>query len=81
METGTEVKLAAAFRQHLPDTSTPRFTTARSQTPYEYTATFQRTKFPPWIYALTETWQSLLKEPFHGISTDGEAICRRSPAP
>ena len=68
--------LVAAFRKHLPDLSTPRFTTAKSQSPYEYTKAFQDAKFPPWIYNLTETWKELLKEPFKGVTHNGRCPLR-----
>lgn len=63
--------LAAAFRQHLPDLSQPRFTTAKQQTPYEYSEAFQKHHQPPWLYNLTQAWQELLKEPYKGVTNDG----------
>lgn len=63
--------LAAAFRKHLPDLSTPRFTTSKQQSPYEYSEAFQKNHAPPWLYNLTETWKDLLEEPFNGVTCDG----------
>ncbi|KAK4619394.1 hypothetical protein CLAFUW4_10862 [Fulvia fulva] len=63
--------LATAFRKHLPDLTSPRFTTSKEQTPYEYSEAFQKTHHPPWLYNLTETWKELLKEPYKGVTNDG----------
>lgn len=60
-----------SFRKYLPDLNTPRFQTAKEQTPYEYTNTFFETRHPPWLHNLTETWKELLKEPFTGVTNDG----------
>ena len=59
------------FRKYLPDPSHPRFTTAAQQDAYSYVETFRETKFPPWLYALTETWEGLLAEGFTGVTSDG----------
>ena len=67
--------LAAAFRQHLPDLTSPRFTISKQQDPYEYSDAFQKNHVPPWLYNLTETWKELLKEPYHGVTNDGAATC------
>lgn len=64
-------ELASAFRSHLPDLTSPRFTTSAKQSPYEYTEAFQQNRAPPWLYNLTETWKELLKEPFKGVTVDG----------
>ncbi|KJY01667.1 hypothetical protein TI39_contig283g00009 [Zymoseptoria brevis] len=64
-------ELASAFRSHLPDLTSPRFTTSAKQSPYEYTEAFQQNHAPPWLYNLTETWKELLKEPFKGVTVDG----------
>lgn len=69
--TTTDQDLATAFRQHLPDLTSPRFTTCSKQSPYEYSEAFQQNHVPPWLYNLTEAWKSLLQEPYKGVSTDG----------
>lgn len=63
---------ASQFRQHLPDLSIPRFTVSKQQDPYEYSADFQKNHVPPWLHNLTETWKELLREPFKGVTSDGE---------
>lgn len=62
---------SVAFRQHLHDLSTPRFTTAAKQTVYEYTKDMQDNRRPPWLYDLTKVWEGLLAEPYNGVSNDG----------
>lgn len=66
-----------AFREHLPDLSVPRFTTAKEQNAYEYADAFKQNHVPPWLYNLTETWKELLEEPFKGVTTDGTTDCKR----
>ena len=68
---GIDEGLASAFRQHLPDLTSPRFTTSAQQSPYEYSGAFQKTGHPPWLYKLTKAWEQLLEEPFQGVTTDG----------
>jgi hypothetical protein len=68
-------KAVAGFRQHLPDLSSPRFQTAKQQSPYEYSEAFQKNHVPPWLYKLTEAWTKLLEEPFKGVTSDG--LCPR----
>ena len=63
---------SVAFRQHLHDLSTPRFTTAAKQTPYEYTKDMQDNRRPPWLHDLTKTWEKLLAEPYKGVTNDGK---------
>jgi hypothetical protein len=63
---------SGAFRQHLPDLSSPRFTVAKDQDAYSYAETFTTTKHPPWLYNLTRAWQQLYEEPYVGITTDGQ---------
>jgi hypothetical protein len=63
---------SAAFRQHLPDLSSPRFTVARGQDAYSYAETFTTKKHPPWLYELTRAWQQLYEEPYVGVTTDGQ---------
>jgi hypothetical protein len=60
-----------AFRAHLPDLTTPRFTTASKQDVYEYAKFFQDNHAPPWLFDLTQTWAKLYDEPFKGVTTDG----------
>ena len=62
---------STTFRQYLPDPSTPRFTTAKAQSPYEYVDAFQTNRHPLWLFNLTETWKELLQEPFKGVTIDG----------
>ena len=72
MTTAESFNLASsAFRQHLPDLSIPRFTTAKQQNAYEYADAFKQNHVPPWLYNLTETWKELLEEPFKGVTSDG----------
>ncbi|KAF2719507.1 hypothetical protein K431DRAFT_251082 [Polychaeton citri CBS 116435] len=63
---------SAEFRQHLPDLSIPRFTTAKEQNAYEYAAAFKKTHIPPWFFNLTEAWRELLEEPYLGVTNDGK---------
>lgn len=63
--------LASAFRKHLPDLTSPRFTTSAQQSPYEYSEAFQKSGHPPWLYKLTKAWEDLLDEPFTGVTVDG----------
>lgn len=67
----TNQALAAAFRRHLPDLTSPRFTTSAKQSPYEYSEAFQEKQHPPWLYRLTEAWKALLEEPYKGVTIDG----------
>ncbi|GIZ38536.1 hypothetical protein CKM354_000195200 [Cercospora kikuchii] len=69
---GIDEGLASAFRQHLPDLTSPRFTTSAQQSPYEYSEAFQKTGHPPWLYKLTKAWEQLLEEPFQGVTADGK---------
>lgn len=63
---------SVAFRQHLHDLSTPRFTTAAKQTVYEYAKDMQDNRRPPWLYDLTKVWEKLLAEPYKGVTSDGK---------
>lgn len=60
-----------SFRKYLPDLTLPRFQVAKTQSPYEYSEAFRINHEPPWLYNLTETWKSLLEEPYKGVTTDG----------
>ena len=46
----------------------------KSQDPYEYAATFQKTHQPPWLYALYRHWRALFEEPYKGVTTDGRSL-------
>ncbi|CAN9290043.1 unnamed protein product [Alternaria alternata] len=63
---------SAGFRAHLPDLSSPRFTTAAKQNIYEYVQDMQDNRAPPWLYDLTKVWEKLLEEPYKGITNDGK---------
>jgi hypothetical protein len=65
---------SAEFRRYLPDLNIPRFTTAKDQDTYQYSETFQETQHPPWLFDLTQTWQSLYQEPFKGVTNDGKRL-------
>ncbi|KAL2182529.1 hypothetical protein L209DRAFT_775320 [Thermothelomyces heterothallicus CBS 203.75] len=60
-----------AFRQYLPDLSTPRFTTMQKQDAHEYAKAFKETGVPPWLHGLYLHWRKLYQEPFKGITNDG----------
>ncbi|CAI6334761.1 unnamed protein product [Periconia digitata] len=62
---------SAAFRAHLPDLNTPRFTTAAKQDLYEYAQFFKDNHAPPWLFDLTQAWEKLYQESFKGVTTDG----------
>jgi hypothetical protein len=62
---------SAGFRAHLPDLSSPRFTSAAKQNPYEYTKCMQENRAPPWLHDLTKVWEQLLAEPYKGVTHDG----------
>ena len=59
-------------RSHLPDLNSERFRIAKTQSPYEYSNAFQTKHHPPWLYNLTQAWEKLLAEPYHGLTTDGK---------
>lgn len=65
---------SAGFRAHLPDLSSPRFTTAAKQNIYEYVQDMQDHRAPPWLYDLTKVWEKLLEEPYKGITNDGKVM-------
>lgn len=60
------------YRQFLPDLSIPRFTTMKEQDAHVYAQAFKEGGQPPWLHALYMHWLELLKEPFKGVTTDGE---------
>ena len=63
---------SAGFRAHLPDLSSPRFTSAAKQNIYEYVKCRQDNRAPPWLYDLTKVWEKLLEEPYKGITNNGD---------
>jgi hypothetical protein len=63
---------SAGFRAHLPDLSSPRFTSAAKQSVYEYAKCMQDNRAPPWLYDLTKIWEKLLEEPYRGVTSDGK---------
>lgn len=62
---------STGFQTHLPDLSSPRFTSAAKQTVYAYTKCMQDNRAPPWLYDLTKVWEELVEEPYKGITNDG----------
>ncbi|KKA29337.1 hypothetical protein TD95_001948 [Thielaviopsis punctulata] len=60
-----------AYRQFLPDLTTPRFTTMAKQNCYEYAADFKANAQPPWLHGLYMHWLKLLQEPLKGVTNDG----------
>jgi hypothetical protein len=62
---------STAFRSHLHDLTTPRFTTASKQNLYEYADFFTDNHAPPWLFELTQAWAKLYDEPFKGVTSDG----------
>ena len=67
MVTALDEKASASFRQHLPDLSSPRLTTAKEQDAYSYADAFSAEQNPPWLYNLTRAWQRLYEEPYKGV--------------
>jgi hypothetical protein len=63
---------SAGFRAHLPDLTSPRFTSAAKQNIYEYVQSMQDNRAPPWLYDLTKVWEKLLEEPYKGVTNDGK---------
>ena len=62
---------SAVFRSHLPDLTSPRFTSAAKQNIYEYVKSMQDNRAPPWLHDLTKVWEKLLEEPYKGVTHDG----------
>jgi len=62
------------FRAHIPDITTPRFTTMRGQDAHEYAEAFISGGNPPWLHALYLHWKKLFQEPFKGITNDGTSL-------
>lgn len=61
------------YRQFLPDLSIPRFTTMKQQDAHVYAEAFKKGGVPPWLHGLYMHWLELLKEPFKGVTSDGES--------
>ena len=61
----------SAFRAHLPDLSSPRFTTMQKQDAHEYAKAFREGGNPPWLHGLWQHWRRLYQEPFKGVTNDG----------
>ncbi|KAI3398718.1 hypothetical protein diail_8757 [Diaporthe ilicicola] len=59
------------YRQFLPDLSIPRFTTMQKQDAHVYAKEFKEGGNPPWLHSLYLHWLKLLKDPFRGVTTDG----------
>ncbi|RDW88383.1 hypothetical protein BP6252_00415 [Coleophoma cylindrospora] len=72
--TSTFKKASAGFRTHLPDLTSPRFTTAKTQDATSYAKFFNDNKAPPWLHALTQAWGKLFNEPYKGVTSDGTVI-------
>lgn len=60
------------YRQFLPDLSIPRFTTMKTQDAHVYANAFKESGHPPWLHTLYMHWLDLLKDPFKGVTADGE---------
>lgn len=60
-----------AFRAHMPELTSPRFTTAAKQDVYEYAQFFRDNHAPPWLYNLTLAWEKLYAEPYKGVTVEG----------
>ncbi|RMZ84258.1 hypothetical protein DV738_g804, partial [Chaetothyriales sp. CBS 135597] len=73
-QTMASPSLTSEFRAHLPDLSSERFVVAQGQDAYSYAEAFKTNQNPPWLYNLSKTWESLLEEPFHGLTTDGTIV-------
>ncbi|KAI1176180.1 hypothetical protein F4777DRAFT_547385 [Nemania sp. FL0916] len=61
----------SAFRQYLPDLSTPRFTTLAQNDARGHARELTEKQAPPWLHGLYKHWQKLLQEPFIGVTNDG----------
>ncbi|KAL5117619.1 hypothetical protein ACEQ8H_004512 [Pleosporales sp. CAS-2024a] len=62
---------SAGFRAHLPDLTSPRFTSAAKQNIYEYVQAMQDNRTPPHLYDMTKVWEKLLDHPYKGVTNDG----------
>ena len=74
--TGSDVPLTqhdSSFRKHLPNLQAPRFKSMqKKRDAHEYAEEFKREGQPPWLHALYLHWMELFKEPFRGITNDGQ---------
>ncbi|VBB72689.1 Putative protein of unknown function [Podospora comata] len=59
------------YHKHLPDLSIPRFTEMQKQDAHEYAKAFIEGGNPPWLHGLYLHWLKLYKEPFKGVTSDG----------
>ncbi|KAK3694566.1 hypothetical protein B0T22DRAFT_507185 [Podospora appendiculata] len=59
------------YRKHLPDLTSPRFTTMQKQDAHEYAKAFIQGGMPPWLHGLYLHWRKLFQEPFKGVTNDG----------
>ncbi|KAK3362749.1 hypothetical protein B0T25DRAFT_525156 [Lasiosphaeria hispida] len=66
-----DVLNAGEYRKHLPDLTSPRFTTMQKQDAHEYAKAFIEGGMPPWLHALYLHWRKLFQEPFKGVTNDG----------
>ncbi|KAI8651883.1 hypothetical protein NCS56_01404500 [Fusarium sp. Ph1] len=71
-DTKTQQSHGSAFREHLPDLSTPRFTAMQKQNAHEYAEVFKASGQPPWLHGLFLHWRKLFEEPCKGITNDGK---------
>lgn len=62
------------YRQFLPDLSIPRFTIMQKQDAHVYAEEFKKGGIPPWLHGLYMHWLDLLKDPFKGVTNDGECL-------
>ncbi len=67
-----QAPLDGAYRQYLPDLSIPRFTTNAEAECARVRGGIQARRAAPWLHALHLHWRDLLKEPYRGITNDGE---------
>lgn len=71
MADSTPAQHGGEYRQFLPDLSIPRFTIMAQQDAHVYAKEFIEGGNPPWLHALYLHWLKLLKEPFKGVTNDG----------
>jgi len=60
------------YHKYLPALDIPRFQVMQQQDAHQYAAEFKKRGQPPWLHALYLHWRDLFKEPFRGITTDGQ---------
>ena len=49
----------------------------QKQDAHVYAAAFKEGGVPPWLHALYLHWLELLKEPFKGVTNDGQSRIKR----